>query len=101
MYFFLLHELAQSYLCSGTMFIFRVDAGQVSITVTAASSLINKTEGLMGVFDQNADNDLKVRDGPTLSVDSSLEVIYADFGESCRCPPLFTLVFNKNDLFRH
>ena len=69
------------------MFIFRLEAGQVSITVTAASSLINKTQGLMGVFDQNADNDLKVRDGPTLSVDSSEEVIYGDFGESCKCSP--------------
>ena len=65
------------------MFIFRVEAGQISITVTAASSLINKTEGLLGVFDQNADNDLKVRDGPTLFTNSSQEVIYGDFGESC------------------
>ena len=65
------------------MFIFRLEAGQISLTITAARNLINKTEGLLGIFDENADNDLKVRDGPILSANSSQEVIYAEFGESC------------------
>ena len=73
-----------SFANSGTMLIFRLESGQISITITAASSLINKTEGLLGVFDQNKDNDLKARDGPTLSVNSSAEVIFGDFGHSCK-----------------
>ena len=67
------------------MFIFRLEAGQISITITAASNLINKTEGLLGIYDENTDNDLKVRDGPTLAANSSQEVIYGEFGESCEC----------------
>ena len=85
---------------TGTMFIFRLEAGQISITVVAASNLVNKTQGLMGVFDQNSDNDLKVRDGPTLSINSSYEVIYAEFGESCKCMPIHC-VFSLIDKDTH
>ena len=67
------------------MLIFRLDTGQISITITASRGLINKTEGLMGLFDENQDNDLKVRDGPILSAESNSEVIFSVFGESCKC----------------
>ena len=68
----------------GTMFIFRLEAGQISIVVVVGENLFNNTEGLLGIYDSDQNNDLKIREGRTLPLNSSSETIYNEFGESCK-----------------
>ena len=67
----------------GTSLIFRLDAGQLSITSTPGPTLFQNSLGLLGTYDNNQTNDFTLPDGKILSTESEPDVVYSVFGESC------------------
>jgi hypothetical protein len=61
----------------------RLSQGQLSMTVSANLGQLGQTRGLLGVFNNDASDDLTLRDGSVLPSNSSTEIIYSQFGESC------------------
>ena len=62
-----------------------VSAEQLDITVGASDKFMNNTKGLMGVFNDNATDDLLPPGQNTvpLSNSSSEKTIFFEFGELC------------------
>ena len=67
----------------GTSLIFRLEAGQIGITVTPDPELFNNTNGLLGTYDDDSTNDLTLQNEDILASDVGAELIYSIFGESC------------------
>lgn len=56
-----------------------------ALTVSLPNSFINRTRGLMGLFNGDKDDDLTPRNSDTpLPLNLSLEQIHKDFGISCK-----------------
>ena len=68
---------------TGTLLVFRLEAGQLGLSITAGQVLFNTTKGLLGTYDDNVKNDFTLRNGTVLPVTSSPQTIYNLFGESC------------------
>ena len=64
---------------------FRVQGGQLSVTVIPARNLFGKTDGLLGTYDNNVANDFKLKTGTFLALNSTPSAIYSNFANSCMC----------------
>ena len=58
--------------------------GQLDITVGAPEEFMNKTKGLLGIFNDNSADDLLPRDTTVhLTSSASEKVIFDQFGNTC------------------
>ena len=68
---------------SGTSLFFRLESGQLGITVIPGPELVNNTYGLLGTYDNNAQNDFTLPSGVVLPADIGADKIYSTFGAAC------------------
>ena len=68
------------------MLAFRLQEGQLGLTVTPGAQLFGTTKGLLGTYDNNKNNDLTQPTGSIVAASSTAEEIYSTFGESCKTP---------------
>ena len=68
----------------GTLLIFRLEAGQLGLSITGGQVLFNNTRGLLGTYDGDVKNEYTLRNGSVLPVTSSPQTIYKVFGDSCK-----------------
>ena len=57
---------------------------QLSIQVTSSSSFVNNTLGLLGVNNNDINDDFTRPDGSIIPINSSQEQIYYQFGKLCK-----------------
>ena len=72
---------------SGVGAIIDVFSSQLSIRVTSSSLYVNKTIGLLGVNNNDVNDDFTRPDGTTISINSTQEQIYYQFGKLCMYSP--------------
>ena len=61
-----------------------LNASQLAITVAAPDKFLNKTTGLLGVFNKDLSDDLTPANGaPALDKSATERKIFTDFGETC------------------
>ena len=61
-----------------------LNASQLAITVAAPDKFLNKTAGLLGVFNKDPSDDLTPANGaPALDKSATERKIFTDFGETC------------------
>ena len=75
----------QTYECvAGFTTVIGISAGQLDITVGAPAEFINKTKGLLGVFNKDPSDDMLPADGgPALTGTPTEREIYTKFGQTC------------------
>ena len=64
-----------------------VFSSQLSIQVMSSSLYVNKTIGLLGVNNNDVKDDFTRPDGSTISINSTQEQIYYQFGKLCMYSP--------------
>ena len=69
---------------SGVGAIIDVFESQLTIQVTSRNSFLNKTLGLLGVNNNDINDDLTRPDGSILPINSTQEQIYYQFGKLCK-----------------
>ena len=68
---------------SGVSAIIQVFPSQLTIQVTSSTSHVNNTVGLLGVVNNDISDDFTRPDGTILSINSTQEEIYYQFGKLC------------------
>ena len=81
-------ELAIEY-DSGVGAIIQVFSSQLTIQVTPSTSHVNNTVGLLGVMNNDISDDFTRPDGTILSINSTQEEIYYQFGKLCMLKSVF------------
>ena len=72
---------------SGVGAVIDVFSSQLSIRVMSSSQHTNKTIGLLGVSNNDINDDFTRPDGTILQLNSTQEEIYYQFGKLCMYPP--------------
>ena len=69
---------------SGVSAVIDVFSSHLSIQVTSSFQYVNRTVGLLGVNNNDANDDFTRPDGTKISINSTQEQIYYQFGKLCR-----------------
>ena len=56
----------------------------LAVTIAAPDSAKERTQGLLGPFNDDMTDDLTTRDGTIVPSDSDLQTIHEEFGETCK-----------------
>ena len=72
---------------SGVGAVIDVFSSHLSIQVTSLSKFVNRTIGLLGVNNNDVKDDFTRPDGSTISINSTQEEIYYEFGSLCMYSP--------------
>ena len=72
---------------SGVGAVIDVFSSHLSIQVTSLSKFVNRTIGLLGVNNNDVKDDFTRPDGSTISINSTQEEIYYEFGKLCMYSP--------------
>ena len=62
---------------------YTLKSGQIDVVISMPLSFQNQTSGLMGVFNNDQEDDLTSPDGAVLPVNATERDIYYQFGEKC------------------
>lgn len=73
----------------------------LSIEIAASPVYQNNTVGLLGLWNNNPDDDLLRPDGTSLSPNSTLEQIHREFGELCKFVPVVCNIRSNFHMFLH
>lgn len=55
------------------------------VSLSLSDSFVNMTSGLMGIYNNNPEDDFQTRDGEVLSTALSESEVYQQFGLGCKC----------------